>query len=284
VKTMDEDIRTLAIDIIEGFKADGECEFVSAFAEVFPIQIFLRIFGLPISEARQFVDWNHGLGPDRSLEEREASARLIVDYLRETIAEREREPTEDLISYVLGSPVDGRPMTPDEKLGMCFLLFVGGLDTVANQLGFIFKHLAEHPEDQQKLRDEPDLISNAIEEFIRYYGVVNTTRLVMRDVDFHGVKMKKGDLVFLLAALSGRDDRKFENASTVDFSRKSQSHISFAAGPHRCAGSHLARRELRIAIEEWLARIPAFKVTDGRVPRTGLGGVLGVFELPLSWK
>jgi cytochrome P450 len=184
---------------------------------------------------------------------------------------------------VVTARINDRQLTENEKIGMCFLLYVAGLDTVTNQLGFIFKHLAEHPEDQQKLRDEPELIPNAIEEFIRGYGVVNTVRLVTRDVNFHGVDMKSGDLIFLLAALSGRDEEKFENASTIDYTRKTQSHISFAAGPHRCAGSHLARRELRAALEEWLARIPTFRIKDGETPRTGLGGVMTVFELPLAW-
>ena len=184
---------------------------------------------------------------------------------------------------MLTARVNDRVMTDDEKLGMCFLLYVAGLDTVTNQLGFMFKHLAEYPEDQQKLREQPELISNAIEEFIRCYGIVNTVRTVTRDVNFYGVNMKSGDLIFLLAAFSGRDNEKFENAATVDYMRKSQSHISFAAGPHRCAGSHLARRELRIALEEWFARVPPFRVKDGETPRTGVGGVLSVFELPIAW-
>jgi cytochrome P450 len=283
MKQHDDDIRALAIEVIDGFKGDGECEFIDAFAEVFPVQIFLRMFGLPVSDARQLVDWNHGLASAKTLEQRQDSAKVIVKYLRDAIALRESEPADDLMSHVLAARIGDRPLTADEKLGMCFLLYVGGLDTVTNQLGFMFKHLAEHPEDQQKLRDDPDLISNAIEEFIRCYGVVNTARVVTRDTDFHGVKMKSGDLLFLLAAFSGRDEEKFEDAATADFKRKTQSHISFAAGPHRCAGSHLARRELRIALEEWLARIPTFRVADGVAPRTGVAGVLSVFELQLAW-
>jgi cytochrome P450 len=283
MKLLDDEIRALVVELIEGMKAKGECEFVDAFGEVFPVQIFLRMFGLPVSDASQLVAWNHGLASAKTLEQRQEAAKAIIDYLRKAIAAREAEPADDLMSHVLAARVWDRGLTADEKLGMCFLLYVGGLDTVANQLGFMFKHLAEHPADQQKLRDDPELISNAIEEFIRCYGVVNTARLVTRDIDFHGVKMKSGDLLFLLAAFAGRDNEKFEDAATVDFKRKTQSHISFAAGPHRCAGSHLARRELRIALEEWLARIPTFRVQDGVAPRTGVGGVLSVFELPLAW-
>ena len=283
MKSLEDEIRGLAIDLIDKIKAQGTCEFVDDFAEVFPIQIFLSMFGLPISDARQFITWSRGMGATQWHEHGEKSARAIVDYLRVMIAEREKAPTEDLMSYVVTAQVNGRPLTDNEKLGMCFLLYVAGLDTVTNQLGFIFKHLAEHPHDQQMLRDDPDLIPNAIEEFIRGYGVVNTVRLVTRDVKFHGVDMKRGDLVFLLAALSGRDEEKFENASTIDYTRKTQSHISFAAGPHRCAGSHLARRELRAALEEWLKRIPPFRIEEGKSARTGLGAVMSVFELPLVW-
>jgi cytochrome P450 len=283
MKLLEEEIRDLAVELIEGLATKGACEFMSDFAEVFPIQIFLRMFGLPISEAHQFVTWNRGIGATQWHEHGERSARAIVDYLRNAIAEREKRPADDLMSYVVTAQVNERALTENEKIGMCFLLYVAGLDTVTNQLGFIFKHLAENPEDQQKLRDEPELVPNAIEEFIRGYGVVNTVRLVTRDLNFHGVDMKSGDLIFLLAALSGRDEEKFENASTIDYTRKTQSHISFAAGPHRCAGSHLARRELRAALEEWLAHVPTFRIKDGETPRTGLGGVMTVFELPLAW-
>src|SRR5690606_22847696 len=152
----------------------------------------------------------------------------------------------------VGAQVDGKPLSDDEALGVCFLLYSAGLDTVTNMLGMMFKHLAEHPADQQALRDDPDLIPNAVEELLRAYPIIVSNRLVTREVEFHGVKMKPGDRVALGTMFAGRDEREFANPDAIDFRREKVNHITFAAGPHRCVGSHLARRELRIALEEWL--------------------------------
>jgi cytochrome P450 len=184
---------------------------------------------------------------------------------------------------VLTKPVDGRDVTDAEALAICFLLFTAGLDTVAATLGFIFKHLAEHPAHQQRLRDNPSLIPAAVEEYLRAFPIVVSTRLVVRDLDFHGVKMKAGERVTLGLMLAGRDAREFPQPDEVDFDRENVSHISFAAGPHRCLGSHLARRELTVALGEWLARVPPFRLKPGETPVTHSIGPFGVDYLPLVW-
>jgi len=203
--------------------------------------------------------------------------------LRRVLAERRAQPADDLLSYVATVEIEGRLLTPDEALGVAFLLYSAGLDTVANMLAFMFKYLAEHPQDQQLLRDEPALIPNAIEELMRAFPIILSGRQVTRDVEWHGVKMKAGDVVTLPTMLAGRDAQEFPNPDVVDFRREKVSHITFAAGPHRCVGSHLARRELRIALEEWLKRVPPFRIKPGERAVTHGIGVFGVERLPLVW-
>ncbi|MDB5447379.1 MAG: putative cytochrome [Phenylobacterium sp.] len=283
MKALEEQIDGLAVTLVEGLRDRGGCEFVKDFAEIFPVQIFLRMFGLPLEDTAGFMAWETDLIHGLSMEQRQRGARAIVDYLRKVIAERRAAPSDDLISYVAGAEVAGRALSDDEALGVCFLLYSAGLDTVANMLGFIFKHLAEHPDQQQQLRDDPELIPQALEEFLRAYPIVVSGRLVTRDLEFHGVKMKAGDVIALGTMFAGRDDQEFAEPDTVDFGREKVSHITFAAGPHRCVGSHLARRELRIALEEWLKHIPPFHITPGETPITHGIGVFGLERLPLSW-
>jgi len=283
MKAVEDDIKATAAKLVDRALAKGESEFVGDFSEVFPVTIFLSLMGLPLDQTAQFLEWENGILHSGDMATRIACARAINDYLLSVIAARRKAPTDDLVSYILSQPVDGRAVTDQEALGICFLLFVAGLDTVTATLGFIFKHLAEHPEHQQQLRDDPALIPEAIEELMRAYPIVISSRLVMQDIDFHGVKMKQGDRVSLATMLAGRDGAEFPNPDVVDFGRDKVSHISFAAGPHRCIGSHLARREMRVALEEWLSRVPPFRVKPGETPVTHAMGVFGVDYLPLVW-
>lgn len=283
MRAMEAQIEALAIELVDGLAGKGEAEFVSQFGEVFPVQIFLRMFGLPLEHTDQFVAWEGDLLHSLTIEGRQRAARSIVDYLRKVLAERRVQPADDLLSYVATVEFEGRLLTPDEALGVAFLLYSAGLDTVANMLGFMFKYLAEHPQDQQLLRDEPALIPDAIEELMRAFPIILSGRQVTRDVEWHGVTMKAGDVVTLPTMLAGRDEQEFPNPDVVDFRREKVSHITFAAGPHRCVGSHLARRELRIALEEWLKRVPPFRIKPGERAVTHGIGVFGVERLPLVW-
>jgi len=272
-----------ASELVDNVLAKGEAEFVKDFADIFPVKIFLEMFGLPLEHTSQFVAWEYDLLHGTSIDANRNAAIAIVGYLRARIAERRARPADDIISYVAGAKIEGRPLTDDEVLGVCFLLYTAGLDTVANMLSFMFKHLAEHPADQQALRDNPALIPNAVEELLRAYPIIISGRELARDTEFHGVTMRKGDTIVLPTQLAGRDEREFPNPDHVDFKRENVSHITFAAGPHRCVGSHLARRELRIALEQWLTRVPPFRVKPGETPHTHGLGVLGVNRLPLVW-
>jgi cytochrome P450 len=283
MKALEADIRQLAIDLVEDVRAKGGCEFVQDFSSKFPTQIFLRLLGLPLEEAPKFLAWEHAIFRSGDSEKRKAAYQSILATLRTTIEARKRAPTEDAISYVATVKFEGRPLTDKEMAGVCMILYLAGLDSVAGMLGFMFTHLAEHPADQQRLRDNPEQITDGMEEMLRAFPISSPARVVKRDLEFHGVNFKAGDIVTAYTISAGRDAREYKNPDKVDFDREEASHITFGVGPHRCLGSHLARRELRIAIEEWLKRVPPFHITPGETVVTNGNSILGVMRLPLSW-
>jgi cytochrome P450 len=284
IAAMEEGVRDRAVRLIEGLKDKGDCEFMEAFGRPFPIAIFMQLMGLPEKDFDKFVAWEHGLLHTTDFAERIAAGKAIYDYLRELIAERRQTPADDLTTFAIQAVVDGRPTTDDEVMGICYLLVVAGLDTVASALGLQFRHLAQNPADQAKLRADPSLIPGAIEEFLRRYATVTTSRFVLQDTAVGGVEMKVGDKVSCSTILASLDPDEFGSPMDVDIERSPNRHVAFSYGPHRCIGSHLARRELVIAMEEWLKRVPEFRVAGGVDVPVKPGGVWGVETLPLVWR
>ena len=279
---LEEKIRRYAVDYIEGFRPRGECEFMKEFAFEFPIKVFLELMGLPVERAPEFLEWETGLLHDSNVANMAAAARKSVDFLRSEIDKRRDNPPDDLFGAALRGEVDGRPLNDDELIGFTFNLFIGGLDTVSTNIGLQMLHLAEHPEDQRYLRANPDRIPRAIEELMRAYAPVTTCRTCTRDVEFGGVQMKAGDKVAMMTTLVARDPEEFDNPGEVRLDRNPR-HVSFGVGVHSCIGVHLARRELKIAMEEMLARLPEFRVAPGHMIRRWIGMIAPV-ELPLVWQ
>jgi cytochrome P450 len=281
-KQLDERIRTYAKEYCAAILAKGSCEFMADFAFEFPIKVFLELMGLPLSMTAEFLEWEMGLLHTNDLGVIAASTRKVVDYLRGEIADRKANPGNDLISYGVTSQLDGRALTDDELVGFTFNLFIGGMDTVSTNMAWQFRHLAEHPEHQKALRDNPSLIPDAIEELMRAYPAVTTFRTCAKEVTIAGVTFQPGDKIAMPTCLAGRDPEAYEDADTVILDRKSR-YMSFGYGPHLCVGMHLARREMRLALEEFLAAIPEFRIADGAVVQTHLGGILQPVTLPLVW-
>jgi cytochrome P450 len=165
VKALEEGVRASAIALIDRVVGRGECEFVEAFGRPFPVSIFMQLMGLPDEDTALVNGWEHQLLHSTDMMTRIAGAKGFLDYLRELIARRRREPTDDLTSFAIQAQVDGRPLTDDEVMGICYLLVVAGLDTVAASLGLHFRHLALNPDHQARLRADPSLIPDAVEEF-----------------------------------------------------------------------------------------------------------------------
>jgi cytochrome P450 len=275
-------IRDWANELIDRLDGKTEADFITAFAESYPVGIFLDMMGLPRSELAKFRNWVHLYIHDR--ERRGEMMATTKRYLLEVIAERRKKPTQgDLVSFVLDVRIEEQPLDDDEAVGIIFLLFIGGLDTVVSSLSYQFRYLAEHPQEQQKLREDFSLIPDAVEELLRAFAVITTARIATQDTELCGVQVKEGDMVTTSTILSTRDPDEFANPDKIDLTRSPNRHNAFSFGPHRCLGSHLARREIIIAMEEFLKRIPQFRLKDGaEVVATG-GGVLGLENLPIVW-
>jgi cytochrome P450 len=281
---LEPQVREVAARLITGFVDKGECRFNEEFALVYPIEIFLRLMGWPVEMAPQFSDWARTLIKTKDPQEAAGACRKIADFVRGRIDERRARPTDDFTSFVVTAQVDGRLLTEDEAMGMCFLVFIAGLDTVTSSLGFQFLHLARNPEQQARLRADPEMIPQAVEELLRFYSIVNPIRTATKDVTIGDAQIRKGERVLLSLELANYDSTEFENPSNVDFDRGgSRRHFSFSMGPHHCIGSHLARRELTIAVQEWLARVSPFEVNDLDKIEVRASGVFGLENLHFKW-
>lgn len=278
---LDEKIRSYAAEYVEGFREKGSCEFMEDFAFEFPIKVFLELMDFPLSNTKQFLEWEYGLLHEMDMWKIAEATRNVVGFLREQIEDRRKNPRDDIISYALGVEIDGRKLTEDELVGFSFNLFIGGLDTVSTNMGHQFLHLARNPQDQKLLKDNPKLIPNAIDEMMRAYAAVSTFRTCTKETEFGGVKMMPGDKVMMSTTLAGRDPEEFPNPEQVSFDRKPRL-LSWGFGPHMCVGMHLAKREMRIAIEEFVNRIPEFSVKPDHEIEYHLGMIQPV-TLPLVW-
>jgi len=283
VIAMEEAVRERAGVLIDKILANGtSCEVMDDFAFPFAVNIFLRFLGLSDDRLEEFVSWANDLlhGDD---EQRPRAARTIVEFIRSLAEERRRKPVDDFMTFVVQAEIEGRPLDEQEVMGIGVLLFVAGLDTVAAAIGFDLRYLAEHPDDQELLRREPDRIVLAKEEMLRAFSTVQMIRVATRDVDFEGAPIKKGDYVSCASMIANRDPDEFEDPEKLDLGRIGNRHTAFATGPHRCIGSHLARREIEVALEEWLARVPTFRIKEGTAPITYGGHVFGIEGLVLHW-
>ena len=276
-------IRGMAARLIDGFAGEGHCNFVSDYAEKLPIHVFLGMVDLPLEDAAKLKYWSDLIvHPDGSMSYADA-AQLIYDYLDPYIERRLKAGGDDLLSQIVNGQVRGQPLTKAEMQSLCMQALIGGIDTVVNFLGFVFRFLGENADKRSELADNPGLIPAAIEEFLRRFPVVNVAREVRHDLDYAGVHLKKGDVIMLASALVGTDERMNHCPLEVDFHRTSAQHGTFGKGLHFCPGAFLARTEVRITIEEWLKRIPDFQVAPGADVSFCSGIVGGVKSLPLVW-
>lgn len=279
---LEEKIRRYAREYILAFKDRNHCEFMADFAFEFPIKVFLELAGLPLERTAQFLAWEHKLLHEPNLDEITKATRAVCDYLMGEIEDRKANPRDDLISYGVQVDRDGRKLNDDELLGFCFNLFIGGLDTVSTHMAWQFHHLAENPAQQAALRADPSLIPAAMEEMMRFYASVAINRECVNEVEIDGVKMMPGDMVQLPTYLAGHDPEAYGDPEVIRFDRNPR-HISFGFGPHLCIGMHLARREMRIAMEEFLAEIPEFRLAPDADITYYLAAIMQPVNLPLVW-
>lgn len=282
IVALENRVREFARDYIAKFKGKGECEFMGEFAFRFPIAVFLELMNLPLDRIDEFLEWEMMLLHSADVAVIAAGVRKVKAYLLNVIDERRKNPGDDFVSFGIKAEIQGRKLTQDELFGFCFNLFIGGLDTVSTNMGLHFRHLAERLDHQELLRKDPAKIPTAVEELMRAYSAVTTFRTVIEPVKVHDVQLMPGDKVAMVTTLANRDPDAFDRPNEVLLDRNPR-HISFATGPHRCVGAPLARRELIIAMEEFLAAIPTFRVEPGTTIRTGIGLMIQPEAVPLVW-
>jgi cytochrome P450 len=283
VQRLSDEARHLAIELIEGFKQRGECEFVGEFSQYLPITIFLRLVDLPLEDRHWLIERAEVMVRSPDIPARMQAYEDIIGYLDGWVRKRAAEPGEDLISQILKVKVGERPITHQEALSECALVLFGGLDTVAGTMGFIARFLAMNPDHRKQLVDDPSLIPQAIEELLRRHSIPSIGRKLTQDVKLHDVTMKAGDRVMITVCMHGLDERAWPDPLKVDFKRNAHHHMAFGKGAHKCPGANLARAELRVFLEEWLKRIPDFSLKPGDPPVTASGAVAGMMRLPLVW-
>ena len=283
VQEMDNNIRKLMVELIDDVVDKNGCEFMAAVSVPLPVKTFMTMMGMDLSRYTQFVKWANGILGSETILQRLPHFIRMTFYLKSLIRKRKKQPGNDPVSLLLASEVDGQPLTDKRVLEICNLLFLAGLDTVTNAMTFITKHLAEHPEQQQYLRENPDKIPVAIEEMMRRYTFVNIPRRVTKDTEIAGVSLRAEDIIISAFAAASNDPRSVDDPNTVDFNREKSPHLAFNTGPHSCAGVSLARMELRVYLEEWLARVPPFRLADGYEPTARCGPVMALESLQLSW-
>jgi cytochrome P450 len=276
-------IRKLANDLIDSFIDKGECEFGKEFGRPLPVSVFLQLLGLPQEMRDTFVEWAMGMlhSQDRAIAGR--CMQETVAYLEKVIEEKKRKPDEGAISAIVHGLADGVPLTGGEIFGFTFFLFIAGLDTVFATLNNMFLWLADHPEGRREINAHPENIDAQVEELLRIYGTTFSGRVLTKDIELGGIKMKKDDKVTCILPAANYDPATFENPREVNFGRKRKPNLSFTAGPHSCMGAHLARLEMKIGLAEFLRRIPDFKIKEGTKIEYWPGGVIGPKLVPLVW-
>jgi cytochrome P450 len=285
VNALKEDIRKLAVDLIDAVKPKGRCEFMKAIAEPLPVQMFMTMFGLPLErqdEYRQIVQEVLST-PATEPFERARRTQMLINAVREPVLARQAMPRNDILSALWKLEIDGKPMTMEIMEGYCLSLFLAGLDTVMNAMGHGIRHFALNPELQSQVRANPKMIPEVIEEMFRLYSFASPMRIIAEDVEFEGVQMRKDEYVICFLPTANRDPSVFPNPHTFDLERENKTHIVFGRGPHRCVGSHLARVELQVFYEELFARLPQFHL-DPTQPIAYHGGIiLGPSAINLIW-
>ncbi len=208
----------------------------------------------------------------------------IRDIIGDELDQRRRSPRDDMLNGVAHGTIDGKVIDPDVAINLASTVFLGGLDTLPSNIGWAFRYLADNPEVRHQLVDDPSLAPAAAEEFLRVYpSVPKTVRVVTRDTPFHGVDLRAGDAVVGLTSAAHQDSAQFEDPLSIRFDRKVNRHMAFAVGAHRCLGSHLARHELEVALQEWHAAIPDYRVVPGTKYSYHGASVFALEYLPLEW-
>jgi hypothetical protein len=274
--------RGLCSGLIDGFLADGRADAASDYAQQIPVRVIAHILGVSPDLSDTFTGWVRDVLEFADDHDRRVNGvQGLLEYFIAEVAKRRADPGDDLLSELMQTEVDGAPIEDSLVLGSAALVLIAGVDTTWSAIGSSLWHLATHPDDRKRLVEDPEVMDLGIEELLRAYSPVTMARVVTTDVEYAGCPMKAGDKILMNFPAANRDPEVFENADEVVLDRAHNRHVAFGSGIHRCAGSNLARMELRVALEEWLRRIPEFRVAEGEEVTWAGGQVRGPRVLPV---
>jgi cytochrome P450 len=275
VARLENGMRQAARQLLQQVSGHDVADVSALYARPMPTIVFSRLAGFPERDWPKFDAWVDDIIYERTTRpaRAHAAAREVVDYFDHLLQARPGEAgNHDLISQLHRARVNGRPLTHGELVSYCYLLFVAGLDTTAWAIRSSLWYLARNPEDQERLRRQPGLIPVAAEEFLRTMSPVQAmARTCRADTEIRGRQIKAGDRVVLVFGAGNRDPDSFESPDEIQVSRESNRHLAFGAGIHRCLGSHLGRRELVVALEEFLSCVPGFSHAKPEEKWHGIG-------------
>jgi cytochrome P450 len=276
-------------DICRGLLDDlgdaRSCDGSEDYAKHIPVKVIARMIGIPESDGDMFRRWVHELievGPYDLTVARSATQEMF-DYFADFVDARRVDRQEDLVTFLLDAEVDGEPMADHQISGGLFLLLLAGIDTTWSTIGSALWHLGHHPEDRRVLAADHAAFDPAVEEFLRFYSPVTMARVVTDEVDISGTTLCPGQRVLLPFPAANRDPEFLPDAEEFRLDREINRHSAFGLGIHRCLGSNLARMEVKVALEEWFARIPEFELTDPSSVTFSAGQIRGPRTIPLAW-
>ncbi|MDV8067114.1 cytochrome P450 [Rhodococcus sp. IEGM 1366] len=294
MKALTDEIRDVINELLDGFAGKGEAEFISEFAHELPTRVFLTLMDWPADDAPMFTEMTDtvlmgkpGASEEASSQATVAAGLEMIGYFQKIVDERRANPGDDITSTLIHTEVeleDGKRLLTDEELNrMFFLLLIAGLHTVQGSLAWSIIHLFNNPDQRDALVDDETLIPSAVEEILRIEAAVIPGRAATRDVELGGVQIKKGEQLILMLCSANRDDTEFEDPEELNLERHPNRHLSFGSGAHRCIGSHLARIELSLALEELHRRIPDYELIESDPPILHAGQVRGCARLPIRF-
>jgi cytochrome P450 len=284
MKRLEPRVRAICNELIDEFIADGKCDAAARYTKHIPVRAIAHMLGIPEKDGELFIKWIHGI-LELGIKDNDAlmtAAQEMSAYFADQIELRKNKSADDLISTLMKArDKDGQPLSDQHVLGSLRLLLIAGIDTTWSAIGSSLWHLAKTPADRARLVAEPALMPSAVEELLRAYSPVTMAREVMKETTISGCPVKPGNMVLLSFPAANRDPTVFPDADKVMIDRKENRHAAFGLGIHRCVGSNLARMEMTVAIEEWLKRIPDFRLDPAGKVTWSEGTVRGPRQLPM---
>jgi cytochrome P450 len=283
VKKLEAKTRDVCNELIGRFIGDGRCDAAAQYSRHIPVRVIALMLGIPEKDSDYFIKWIHEI-LELGITDNKVLMKAVYEmskYFAGQIELRKKHPTEDLITSLMQARHDGKPLSAEHVIGTLRLLLIAGIDTTWSAIGASLWHLAKTPSDRKRLVAEPALMPTAIEELLRAYAPVTMAREVMKETSVCGFAVKPGNMVLLSFPAANRDPAMFPEADKVVIDRENNRHAAFGLGIHRCVGSNLARMEVRVAVEEWLKRIPEFRLDPSSPVTWSEGTVRGPRQLPI---